>query len=83
MRPIRPPKQRGAARTIAATGVVLGLIAALATIVVQGRVVTAAPVSLTLNYNCTFPLIGAQPLSVTVVPGQYVNVQINYDTGIR
>jgi hypothetical protein len=25
----------------------------------------------------------AQPLSVTVVPGQYVTVQINYDTGIR
>ena len=25
----------------------------------------------------------AQPVSVTVVPGQYVVVQINYDTGIR
>jgi len=25
----------------------------------------------------------AQPVSVTVVPGQYVTVQINYDTGIR
>ena len=25
----------------------------------------------------------AQPVSVTVVPGQYVSVQINYDTGIR
>jgi hypothetical protein len=25
----------------------------------------------------------AQPISVTVVPGQYVTVQINYDTGIR
>jgi hypothetical protein len=25
----------------------------------------------------------AQPLSVTVAPGQYVTVQINYDTGIR
>jgi hypothetical protein len=25
----------------------------------------------------------AQPVSVTVVPGQYVTVQVNYDTGIR
>ena len=25
----------------------------------------------------------AQPLSVTVAPGQYVEVEINYDTGIR
>ncbi len=25
----------------------------------------------------------AQPVSVTVVPGQYVTIQINYDTGIR
>ena len=25
----------------------------------------------------------AQPVSVTVAPGQYVTVQINYDTGIR
>ena len=25
----------------------------------------------------------AQPVSVTVPPGQYVTVQINYDTGIR
>jgi hypothetical protein len=25
----------------------------------------------------------AQPVSVTVVPGEYVVVQINYDTGIR
>jgi len=25
----------------------------------------------------------AQPVSVTVVPGQYVTVEINYDTGLR
>ena len=31
--------------------------------------------------NESYPI--AQPVSVTVVPGQYVTVQINYDTGIR
>jgi len=31
--------------------------------------------------NDSYPI--AQPVSVTVVPGQYVTVQINYDTGIR
>ena len=31
--------------------------------------------------NDSYPI--AQPLSVTVAPGQYVTVQINYDTGIR
>jgi hypothetical protein len=29
----------------------------------------------------TYPI--AQPVSVTVAPGQYVSVEINYDTGIR
>jgi hypothetical protein len=31
--------------------------------------------------NDSYPF--AQPVSVTVVPGQYATVQINYDTGIR
>jgi hypothetical protein len=31
--------------------------------------------------NDSYPI--AQPVSVTVVAGQYVTVQINYDTGIR
>jgi hypothetical protein len=31
--------------------------------------------------NDSYPI--AQPVSVTVVPGQYATVQINYDTGIR
>jgi hypothetical protein len=66
MRPIRVRKKRGPAQIVAATGVVLGMIGALATIVVQGHAVTAAPVSMTLNYNCTFPLIGAQPLTVEI-----------------
>jgi hypothetical protein len=29
----------------------------------------------------TYPI--AQPVSVTVSPGQYVSIEINYDTGIR
>ncbi len=29
------------------------------------------------------PFPQAQPLDVTVVPGQFADVQINYDTGIR
>lgn len=29
----------------------------------------------------TYPI--AQPVSVTVAPGQYASVEINYDTGIR
>jgi hypothetical protein len=29
----------------------------------------------------TYPI--AQPVSVTVLPGAYAEVQINYDTGIR
>jgi len=66
MRPIRAPKKRGPAQIVAATGVVLGLLGSLVLVVAQGRVVTAAPVSLTLNYNCTFPLIGAQPLTVEI-----------------
>jgi hypothetical protein len=81
MRPIRPPKQRGPARIVAVTGVVLGLIASLTTIVVQGRVVTAAPVSLTLNYNCTFPLIGAQPLSVEIHSDMPTEIAAGSPTG--
>jgi hypothetical protein len=29
----------------------------------------------------TYPI--AQPVSITVTPGQYASVEINYDTGIR
>jgi hypothetical protein len=66
MRPIRAPKKRGPAQVVAGTLVVLGLFASLAIMVAQGSIVTAAPVTLTLNYNCTFPLIGAQPLTVEI-----------------
>jgi hypothetical protein len=60
-----PIKKPGRVRMAAATSVAAGLIAATVGFLVGAPgSAGAVPVSLTLNYSCTFPLIGAQPMTV-------------------
>jgi hypothetical protein len=59
-------RKRARRRLGAAIAVVAGLAASIGVIAVGGGSVDAAPVSLTLDYSCVFPLIGAQPVAVVI-----------------
>ena len=60
-----------------------------AVVAASPRVLTAVQVDLPPGEYVVTPATGhdtypiAQPVSVTVGPGQYTEVEINYDTGIR
>lgn len=58
--------RRGAPRAVAAAILAVGLVASVLVLVARGRSASAADASLTLNYNCTFPLIGSQPIAVEI-----------------
>jgi hypothetical protein len=64
---------RRAPRLVAAVVLSAGLVASGLVLVARSHRAVAAPVSLTLNYTCSFPLIGAQPMSVVInadIPAQ-------------
>jgi hypothetical protein len=53
-------------RAVAALLLATGLVASMLVLVARGHQATAAPATLTLNYTCSFPLIGSQPLAVEI-----------------
>jgi hypothetical protein len=61
---VRQP--RGKKKTVAAAAAA-GAVGLVATALVAGAQTSAAdPISLTLNYHCTFPLVGSQSLKVVI-----------------
>lgn len=75
---MRPTRTRGPRLLAAGTGAALALAACSSTTLGttptgEADEVAAAAATLTLDYNCTFPLIGAQPLTVAItadIPSQ-------------
>ena len=72
---------RGKKKTVAAAAAV-GAVGLVATALVVGAQASAAdPISLTLNYHCTFPLVGSQSLKVVINTDLPTTVNTGQPTG--
>jgi hypothetical protein len=60
---------------------IAGLVAGITAIVSGGGTAAATPVSLTLEYSCVFPLIGAQPMTVQINSDIPSEIQVGVPTG--
>lgn len=78
---MRSMSRAGRLRSAVAALAVAGLAAGTAAVMTGGSTAGAAPVHLTLDYSCVFPLIGAQPMTVEMNSEMPTSIPAGTPTG--